>query len=336
MRIAEFSKRTHVSKKTIHFYIQSDLLHPDKTENNYYDFTDENLKEMHFISLMRHLGVSISTIKECLNYPGAVNYFLYTSSERLKDEIKERQLELERIRYLLEKIPPNATPDFLDNIAIDDLPNTIEQQSIDKLYPMNNAYLIACFLLVPWVSAEPNHYRKFLWNEISSELYSSLKKAYKYLEYLIYNVNIETLHHTSVSVSYLIFDVGKSNDLSIQEEYLRNCCEELIKDKTLKEKWMYLYHPLLEPLKKFYISIDHQLFNEYTKEFTHCKKQLLTMIKKFCKDEKNHDLLEQLSSELDGLLDSGHDSLYSDLYLIFTFKESFYTLGSIEEIKDLI
>ena len=56
MHIKETSERLGLSKKTLHFYINEGLIHPKKSENNYYEFSEEDIHLLNQIIIFRKAG----------------------------------------------------------------------------------------------------------------------------------------------------------------------------------------------------------------------------------------------------------------------------------------
>ena len=80
----EICQKYHISRKTVHFYIQRDLLHPLKEDNNYYRFSSENEEELKLVLRMRKAGISIEGIQDMLKYPSCANFFLFRQRVQLK------------------------------------------------------------------------------------------------------------------------------------------------------------------------------------------------------------------------------------------------------------
>ena len=77
MRIQQLSKRTGITKRNIHFYIKEHLLTPKSdSANGYYDFSEEDYKQLILIKQFRDMGLSISNIKALLNNPASAEYYL--------------------------------------------------------------------------------------------------------------------------------------------------------------------------------------------------------------------------------------------------------------------
>lgn len=67
MNIQELEKRCGVTKQNIRFYEKKGLLHPDRnSENNYREYSMEDLKRLQSIKIMRKIDVSIEDIRQVL------------------------------------------------------------------------------------------------------------------------------------------------------------------------------------------------------------------------------------------------------------------------------
>ncbi len=58
MRVHEVCKKTGLSRKAVHFYIQEGLISPAKNENGYYDLNESDLKTLEIIQRLRRLDLS--------------------------------------------------------------------------------------------------------------------------------------------------------------------------------------------------------------------------------------------------------------------------------------
>ena len=58
MRVHGVCKKTGLSRKAVHFYIQEGLISPAKNENGYYDLNESDLKTLEIIPVSyTHLDV---------------------------------------------------------------------------------------------------------------------------------------------------------------------------------------------------------------------------------------------------------------------------------------
>lgn len=62
MRIQDLERLVNTDRATIRFYEKEGLIAPNRSENGYRDYTQENALELKRILLLRRLGVSISAI----------------------------------------------------------------------------------------------------------------------------------------------------------------------------------------------------------------------------------------------------------------------------------
>ena len=67
MRINEVAKLTGVSARTLQYYDEIGLLIPEKLNNGYRDYSDENLDKLQKILFYRFLKFKLNDIKELLN-----------------------------------------------------------------------------------------------------------------------------------------------------------------------------------------------------------------------------------------------------------------------------
>ena len=67
MFIHEISKRAHLTRKAIEYYIQQGLIAPAVMENGYRKFTASDLQTLNRISALRKLDISVEDIQKVLN-----------------------------------------------------------------------------------------------------------------------------------------------------------------------------------------------------------------------------------------------------------------------------
>ena len=61
MTIKELERRTGLPRTSIRFYEQEGLLTPERRENNYRDYSEDNVRTLEKIKLLRRLGVDYET-----------------------------------------------------------------------------------------------------------------------------------------------------------------------------------------------------------------------------------------------------------------------------------
>ena len=63
MTIKELEKRTGLPRTSIRFYEQEGFLHPERRENNYRDYSQEDVCTLEKIKLLRQLSLDLDTIR---------------------------------------------------------------------------------------------------------------------------------------------------------------------------------------------------------------------------------------------------------------------------------
>lgn len=66
MLISEAAKRTGLTKKAIEYYEEQGIIKPETSENGYRNFSEEDIRMLRKLSVLRNLGLSISEIRAFL------------------------------------------------------------------------------------------------------------------------------------------------------------------------------------------------------------------------------------------------------------------------------
>ena len=107
MTIKELEEKTGLARANIRYYEQQGLLSPERRENGYRDYSEGDLATLQKIKLLRHLGLSIETIKQVQTGECALPEALAEREKALADEVlvlgKEiticQELQTKRVEY---------------------------------------------------------------------------------------------------------------------------------------------------------------------------------------------------------------------------------------------
>ena len=109
----ELAKACGVTVRTVQFYDQKGILIPSAlTEGGRRLYSEDDLKRMKIICFLRDTGLSLDTIGKLLEEedPGSViSIFLEQQEQVLREEISERQEQMNRLEELKREIKSNAT-----------------------------------------------------------------------------------------------------------------------------------------------------------------------------------------------------------------------------------
>ena len=336
MRIQEVSKITGLSKKAIHFYVSEGLIHPKKLENNYYEFSDQEIATLNQIHLFRMSGLSIQTIKEIYNYPAATNFFLHRSFNQIKLEIAEKMNQLENLEMILETIPPNGTPFDVGQIPSVQMKTELNMNLIDQMHPSVDERMIAILLLAPFMDIQVDEYKTYLWDKIFNDLKYQFKDNLGILTKLIYSLSATQIRDSSMYQFNLMTELAEAQSLDKYVNYMMNCIEQMCQDTELQQKWKLLYTPVLVPVKNFFKrTSEKKRISQYNPLFEKCSSQLAIVIKQCLHQISETQLKQNLLDCLDQKFHFSED-VYTDLFLLFTFHKSIYAQCSLSDIKNAL
>ena len=89
MKIQDIEVLTGLDRATIRFYEKEQLLVPERSENGYRNYTDDDVKLLQKIKLLRKLGVSLNTIKQLEQGSELLPEVLYHQIQVLDQQILE-------------------------------------------------------------------------------------------------------------------------------------------------------------------------------------------------------------------------------------------------------
>ena len=93
MMTHEVEDMLNVTKKTLIYYENEGLVKPLRDNNNYRNYSQEDISRIKFILLLREMDVNIEEIKQIINEKKSIRDIL----ESKKDMIKKQHLDLEHI-----------------------------------------------------------------------------------------------------------------------------------------------------------------------------------------------------------------------------------------------
>ena len=91
MLIRDLEIRSGLDRATIRFYEREGLITPERKENGYRDYTEENLNHLMKIKLLRQLGMSLDKIKQLQQGSVGLQIVLTEQIRILERQIKEAQ-----------------------------------------------------------------------------------------------------------------------------------------------------------------------------------------------------------------------------------------------------
>ena len=94
---SEIQKETGLTRKAIEYYEDKGLIHPQKSENGYRDYSTKDLEILKKVSIFRKLGMSISDIGQCISSGGDTLFSVLREKQHQLDLDEQRKVILEMI-----------------------------------------------------------------------------------------------------------------------------------------------------------------------------------------------------------------------------------------------
>lgn len=91
MNIKEVEEQSGLTRANIRYYEKEGLVIPERKENGYRDYSEENLEELKRIRLFRELEVPIEKIKELQNSPEALDKIMRQHISHMEQQMKHLQ-----------------------------------------------------------------------------------------------------------------------------------------------------------------------------------------------------------------------------------------------------
>ncbi|MBO0475345.1 hypothetical protein IGL98_002974 [Enterococcus sp. DIV0840] len=90
--IKEIARQVHLSEDTIRYYEKEDLIHPQRGENNYRLYGQNDIARLKYISVMKYAHFSLKEMKEVLN--------LFDQPVSLECNNRSRELMINKVNDL--------------------------------------------------------------------------------------------------------------------------------------------------------------------------------------------------------------------------------------------
>lgn len=318
MKMKELSALTGISDRTIRYYIDDGLFIPERYTENYegrksYNFSDNDVKRLKQIALLRKYGFSINEIKELTKGTSDLKSLVDKRVAEAKQNSEERLDEIRTLEAVAARQPKDIDElcEMLSNPVVEQAPvPRIDEQSAYK--PMYNkskkrnkiiaviASLLAfSTVLLVWISGE------LLFKELQSEMSVDVVDDYKfmyqdYIHHLADGYCILRLN--SEEISFVYYPKWRNDDdgpMNI-EEYIVDSAAVYKYGLSKNAEWVYIHYydtvgPLYStqlpsytvPYKDNVISIKDNVFMLYNiKDKTQLNFGGNAEVYKYCKENK--------------------------------------------------
>ena len=263
---SEIQKETGLTRKAIEYYEDKGLIHPQKSDNGYRDYSTKDLEILKKVSIFRKLGMSISDIGECILSGGD------TLSSVLRK--KQHQLDLdEKRKEILEMIVKGESNELI-NEKVSSL--EMEEMIYEKLEIAFPGYFGQMLFAA---------YQPFLNEPLENDGKDSF---YKYIDYLD---RLPTFELTEEEKNY-IEKISSSFDMKTLKD-VNQARRDAIENT---EKWMKNHEDVISQYESYKNSEEYQnsVMRQIQDKFQNFIKEnqyyeiAIPLIRKFSKSYDNY------------------------------------------------
>lgn len=139
MTIKEVEKKLNISRANIRFYEKEGLLEPKRNDNEYRDYSEDDLKRLEKILLFRKCNISIENIRLIFNGVKSIDEVFKEQIVVIENELKQ----LEGAKIICKKLAEEKSPiDKIDTGKYIDMMNSEEKKG-NKFYSITEDYFLA-------------------------------------------------------------------------------------------------------------------------------------------------------------------------------------------------
>jgi len=309
MKINEVVRQTGLSKRTIYYYIEEQLVSPKiNTSNGYYIFSEQDITKLKMLQQLRKMNFSIKDIHSILQYPSAAHVYLQKQIEQLE---KDHILLKEKIACLidLEKQLPLM-------VSYQDLSTALcsmifPDKSVRSYFSdsASDAKLVCLYLWGTFLHGIPmTEYRQYLWGKILSATVSSNNTNIAVLKQFLYSLPADQMDMEFAGRNLHIEEIINLTPYEIPDyaQKMQHRLKELIKSKNHLEYWKSAYKIRILPSVHLFDSEINLLVRELSPRFALYSQNIHTccnLIYNWLNSKKGAALNEEILFSLNGYID---------------------------------
>ena len=261
---SEIQNKTGLTRKAIEYYEEKGLINPQKTENGYRDYSENDLEVLIKVSLFRKLGISVTEIED----------YLSTGISSLSSVLrrKQHQLEVEEKRKeVLELVVKGESQELInEKIKLIEAEESIYER-LERLFPGYFGQMLFAayqpFLNEPLGKDEEEAFEKYVDYLDNLPSLQLSKDEQDYIEKISSTFDMQTLNKVNEDKINAIENVEEwlkenNNAISQYEQYknseeYQNSLMKQIQDKLQNFMKDNKYYEIAIPLiRKFSTSYD--------------------------------------------------------------------------------
>lgn len=278
---SEIQKETGLTRKAIEYYEDKGLIHPQKSDNGYRDYSTKDLEILKKVSIFRKLGMSISEISQCISSGG----------DSLSSVVREKQQQLdldEKRKVILEMIVKGESNEIInEKVSLLEMRETIYEK-LEIAFPGYFGQMLFAayqpFLNEPLENDGKNSFFKYIDYLDRLPSFELTEEEKKYIEKISSPFDMKTLKDVNQAKVDAIENPEKwmqdNEDMISQYENYKN--SEEYQNSMMKQ--------IQDKLKNFmkenqYYEIAIPLIRKFSKSYDNYYKKLLKANEQYLKNK---------------------------------------------------
>lgn len=308
MKINEMVKETGLSKRTIHYYIEENLITPKvNLTNGYYIFSVDDINKLKTIKQLRLAEFSISDIRCILKYPNTIHFYIQRQTEKLEEEYVLLGKKIECLNTLNNKLPLFVSYDNLSN-HIENIIFPTQKPTLNISNNLNDSKLISLYLWGNFLYDLPmTEYRQFLWDKTLKTMANINDSNILLLKKYLYSLSASEIDKEFTKRNIHINEVCSINK-SNYEEYVNKMklqLYEIIKEPQHQLQWKNAYYSYFLPSICIFDSQVNQLMTELSPRFSTYSENIhecCELLYQWLYTEKGNSLRIELNDKLNNYI----------------------------------
>lgn len=322
MKINEVVKRTGLTKRTIYFYIEEQLITPQiNDDNGYFVFSEQDIERLQLLQQLRKADFSIKDIHGLLEHPSSAHIYVKKQIEKLTQEKQKLQQKIIGLKQIASQLPMQVSSDvFASIVQGNTFPETISEITSN---PENDAELVCLYLWGSFLqNIEMTEYRQFLWTKLLQKTASSHNIAIYQLKEFLYSLPADRIDSVFASRNLHINKIVSltPTTLPIYAEEMKQQLDKQSCSLAFISYWKDNYDKQIRITTSLYDSEFNALASELSPLFSaYCQNihECCRLIYEWLFSEEGKKTYERLVDNLDGYmnLEANH---HGELAAMFT------------------
>ncbi|MBQ2106102.1 MAG: hypothetical protein II253_04210, partial [Lachnospiraceae bacterium] len=264
---------------------------------------------------------SIKDIHGLLNHPSSVHIYMQKQIEKLRQEEKNLQLKISRLRKIANQLPMQVSYDTLASIVKN---TAFPEPNLDPVAnPEKDAELVCLYLWGSFLhNIEMTEYRQFLWNKLLQQTARSHNLAIYQLKEFLYSLPADRIDSVFASRNLHINKIVALSPQTIPEfvDEMKTHLDKQSQSLAFISYWKDNYKKQIQITTSLYDSEFNALATELSPCFSvYCQNihECCRLLYEWLRSESGRTTYERLVENLDGCMDleSNH---HGELAAMFT------------------